>query len=210
MPLHIHFLRHGDVQPTRPYNSEKGYPDPPLSDLGQQQADRLGQRLQGQRLQGPPISKIYCSDLLRARQTAGIINTYLQLDITEDAALREIHMGDLHQKSWDDIERETPGVHARWLKHDWDMPYPRGECGADVKNRVMPVVRDIIRREEDHTAIVCHGGVIMILASFFLELPVEKRFRMRVDNCSISTVECHVDKEMFIVTCLNDTAHLAA
>jgi probable phosphoglycerate mutase len=203
MNQHLYFLRHGDVQRIPSFNAEKDYPDYPLSDLGKQQADLLGQRLQRM-----PVSKIYCSDLLRAKQTTGIINEFLQLDISENPALREIHMGELHHKSWEAVEQKHPGIYAQWRKHDRDLPYPNGECGADVNNRVMPVVREILKNQEDHVAIVCHGGLIMILFSFFLGLPLEKRFHMRIDNCSISTVEYHVEEDVFVVTSLNDTAHL--
>ncbi|MCP4406061.1 MAG: histidine phosphatase family protein [bacterium] len=162
----------------------------------------------GRRLQHLSVPEISCSDLLRANQTADIVNTYLQCGITLHSALREIHMGELFWKSWDDLERETPGVSAEWHRHEWDMPYPGGECGADVKNRCMPVVQDIFEKQEEHAVIVCHGGLIMILFSFFLDVPFEKRFHMRIDNCSISTVEYHADEKNVVVTRLNDTAHL--
>jgi broad specificity phosphatase PhoE len=61
-------------------------PDTDLTDLGREQATRLGNWLAAQ---GYSFCAIYCSTLRRARQTAGIVNAHFDLEITFDQDLRE-------------------------------------------------------------------------------------------------------------------------
>ena len=61
-------------------------PDTDLTDLGRQQAARLGTWLAEQ---GYDFATCYCSPLRRARQTAEVINAHFGLEIVFDADLRE-------------------------------------------------------------------------------------------------------------------------
>jgi broad specificity phosphatase PhoE len=61
-------------------------PDTELTDLGREQAAKLGRWLVDQ---GYDFSALYCSTLRRARQTAEIINVHFGLAITFDPDLRE-------------------------------------------------------------------------------------------------------------------------
>ena len=61
-------------------------PDTDLTDLGRDQATKLGRWLGDQ---GYDFTALYCSTLRRARQTAGIINRHFGLEITFDPDLRE-------------------------------------------------------------------------------------------------------------------------
>jgi broad specificity phosphatase PhoE len=61
-------------------------PDTDLTDLGRQQATRLGNWLAEQ---GYAFKALFCSPLRRARETAEIINTRFGLDIVFDPGLRE-------------------------------------------------------------------------------------------------------------------------
>jgi broad specificity phosphatase PhoE len=61
-------------------------PDTDLTDLGREQATRLGDWLAAQ---GYSFTAITCSTLRRARQTAQIVNAHFDLDIAFDRDLRE-------------------------------------------------------------------------------------------------------------------------
>jgi broad specificity phosphatase PhoE len=74
-------------------------PDTDLTDLGREQATRLGNWLAAQ---GYSFSAIACSTLQRARQTAEIVNAHFGLDITFDHDLRETegdHISELPLRS---------------------------------------------------------------------------------------------------------------
>jgi broad specificity phosphatase PhoE len=74
-------------------------PDTDLTDLGREQATRLGNWLA---TQGYDFCAIYCSTLRRARQTAGIVNAHFDLEIAFDRDLRESegdHLAELPLRS---------------------------------------------------------------------------------------------------------------
>ena len=85
----IYLVRHGQTD----WNLEKktqGHTDISLNDNGREQALRVSDLLRNYK-----IDKIYSSDLLRASETAEIINKCLNLNIILDNRLREINYGDL-------------------------------------------------------------------------------------------------------------------
>jgi broad specificity phosphatase PhoE len=65
-------------------------PDTDLTELGREQAARLGNWLIDQ---GYQFTAIHCSTLRRARQTATIVNAHFGLGIVFDADLREADIG---------------------------------------------------------------------------------------------------------------------
>lgn len=81
--LELVLARHGQSYT----NLDRDYgPDGDLTDLGREQAARLGRWLAEQEY---TFAAIYCSTLRRARQTAEILNAHFGLEIAFDADLRE-------------------------------------------------------------------------------------------------------------------------
>ena len=180
--------------------------DPDLTETGITQAHRLGARLKSE-----SIDCIYASTLRRARHTAQIASEYTGVPVEPREALREIHFGRLRQETWEDIEKDLPGYHAEWSRHLTDMPYPGGECGADVAARALPVIDEIIASGAARAAVVVHGGVIRSLLCAFLGLGQEKRFQFGapLENTSITIVRWDAKKARYFIHSLNDYSHLA-
>lgn len=206
----LYLIRHGETinnasrrNVPSTYNYKKKCPDPPLNETGIRQAHLLGERLQACN-----INVIYSSDLLRTQQTSQIINKYIGKKIISRAALREIDMGELHLRSFEELKEEFPEFYNNWNKHDSDMPYPHGESGRDVLKRTSEVIKEITHKNIGNAAVVTHGGVIRVLVSIFLGMPLENRFRFVLDNCGITEVRYDTASDMFKVLCLNDSAHL--
>jgi broad specificity phosphatase PhoE len=121
-------------------------PDTDLTDLGREQAGRLGDWLVEQ---GYSFTTIYCSTLRRARQTAEIVNARFGLGIVFDPDLRESegdHLGELPPR-------------ARPL--DVDPPPPFGPTYEAVRERVVrATVRILDENPEGHVLVVSHAGVL--------------------------------------------------
>lgn len=205
----LYLIRHGETinnssrrNVPSTYNYEKKCPDPPLNETGISQAHLLGKRLHDY-----SINAIYSSDLLRAQQTSQIINKYIGRKIISRTALREIDMGELHLRSFEELKEDFPDFYNNWNKHDSDMPYPHGENGSDVLKRTSGVIKEIMHENIGNTAVVTHGGVIRVLVSVFLGMPLKNRFRFVLDNCGITAVR-YTANDMFKIICLNDSAHL--
>ena len=83
----IIFVRHGETD----YNKIKrvqGTQQIPLNEQGKTQAQQVAESLQQYK-----ITHIYCSGLVRARETAEIINSSLSLPIMTDDRLNERNWG---------------------------------------------------------------------------------------------------------------------
>jgi broad specificity phosphatase PhoE len=75
------------------------------------------------------------------------------------------------------------------------LPYPQGERVANVLKRVWPLIEEIVERYLGEVAIVTHGGVILVLISACLNLPLEHRFNFApLANCGCSTL-CYDHKD---------------
>ena len=105
----IYLIRHGQTD-WNYFKKIQGQLDIPLNEIGKREAFE-----QGQQLCSYPIKKIISSDLSRAKETAEIINKFLNLPISFDSRLREINYGhlqgllskDISQQAWE-IFNNTP------------------------------------------------------------------------------------------------------
>jgi len=155
-PRIIFLARHGETEWNR-VGRWQGKTDIPLSDVGRAQAHALRQRVSDR-----GITRVYASDLGRARETADIVAAALGLTpVTLDARLRERGFG-----CFEGLTRAECGVHhpeawARYLADRRSTP-PDAEPQGDVVARMMEALTEIARATPDDGAVlaVSHGGAI--------------------------------------------------
>jgi len=92
IPKPFYFLRHGQTD-SNAKRQFCGISDIPLNAVGVQQAKAAALHMQNL-----PISAIFASNLLRAKQTATIVNTYLNKEIHIVKDLQECNFGILEGK----------------------------------------------------------------------------------------------------------------
>lgn len=203
--IKLYFIRHGRQ------NSGLCNVDVPLDDAGKKQAELVAKRLKGY-----DIHKLYCSGLIRAKQTAEIIGKELNLEAYIEEDLREISYG--HMEGLDSAElkaRYGDFLEKRKMAKE-DLPCPGGESGEDVYNRAMPVINRIIEESSGENtkniAIVTHGGLIRSVVVGILESDFAKKLCVAKDleNCSITEIDYDETTENFILERLNDFAHIEA
>lgn len=181
--------------------------DVELSPEGRRQA-----RLLGQRLGGYGLEKLYSSELIRARETAEILNEELgglPFEILPD--VEEVHFGGFTGKTDKEIKKVYADYWAERALHRSDLPYPEGgECGADVAARVLPQIRKLCARKEQRIALVTHGGVIRSLCAALLETDQKNKlkFVVNLENTSLTQILYDGDRDLFFLERLNDFAHL--
>src|SRR5262252_6100524 len=156
-PSRLLLVRHGEST----WNAARriqGQLDPPLSDLGMAQSREVGERLAGLRLAG-----LYCSDLVRARQTAELIAGAVGLEPQAEPGLREIALGAWEGKTREELIDEYPDLWERWSREpDWDI-VPGGEGAQPFAERVnATLVRLRDRHPRGDVICVTHGGVIQV------------------------------------------------
>lgn len=177
---------------------EDGKPaDPPLSETGRAQAERLARWLAGEE-----IHAVYASPMARARQTAAPLARQLGLSARIEPGLVEMdHLSQryipmeelkaMDRQAW--LELVQGGLYA-----EVDLPAFR----ANVRRTVERIVAD---HSGERVAVVCHGGVINAWGGQVLG--IEEPFFVDVGYTSISRFLAAGSGERSIVS-LNETAHL--
>lgn len=225
--MNIYLIRHG-----RQSSSDCNV-NVDLAPEGERQAALLGQRIKNY-----PIDALYCSDLIRAEQTAKIafagqpaLLEHLQIR----SGLAEIDFGELTGQPDAMVKRFYADYYQEQMDRfaegrvqtgnaldevnefigDFFVPteeiwYPQGETGESVLTRVMPVIQEWIESEYQNITVVTHGGVIRILLTALFGGDFAKRlmFGTSLENCSITQLHYDEEKNGFFLDRFNDYAHL--
>ena len=177
----------------------QGGTDVALSALGRRQAEALGRAVRGRRL-----AAAYVSPMQRAFETATIALEGTRVPLVAIDELRELSLGEWEGCTVDEVSAREGDPYRRWVRAPLDCPPPGGEALPEVCGRVLRAIGRIAAAHPngDDVLIVAHGGVISVYACHLLGCSFNTVWRLRVDNCSLTTVE-----PPRIVT-LNDTSHL--
>lgn len=128
------------------------------------------------------ISQIITSDILRAKQTADIINETINVPIFEDINLREQNKGTLSGKL---KSRLTPEEKELITNQTINTTFPNGESLLDLYKRIRNYLK-VIDTFEDNTLIVTHRGVINIIYYILNDIPLDmEKGRFNVDHISL-------------------------
>jgi broad specificity phosphatase PhoE len=149
----VYLARHGQTA----YNLEgrfQGQLPVPLDETGREQAADLAERAAAY-----GFAALWCSPLLRARETADVVARRIGLDPREDARLMETDAGDWTDRSFAEIQAQAPEQFAAFAAGDPDFAFPGGESFAEQEVRVSAALADI-ERGELPALVVCHGMVI--------------------------------------------------
>jgi broad specificity phosphatase PhoE len=179
----------------------QGGTDVELSALGRRQAEALGRAVRGRRL-----AAAYVSPMQRAFETATIALEGTGVPLVSVDELRELSLGEWEGCTVDEVSAREGDPYRRWVRAPLDCPPPGGEALPEVCGRVLRAIDRIALAHPngDDVLIVAHGGVISVYLCHLLGCSFNTLWRLRVDNCSLTTVE-----PPRIVT-LNDTSHLSA
>lgn len=139
----------------------------PLDDTGREQARDLAERAGAgagggsDGADGIPFRALWCSPLLRARETADIVAARIGLTPREDARLMETDAGDWTDRLFADVHAEDPDGFTGFIEGRPDFAFPGGESFAQQGERVAAALADV-ERGQLPALVVCHGVVIRI------------------------------------------------
>ncbi|MGE5586811.1 MAG: alpha-ribazole phosphatase [Clostridia bacterium] len=204
MTTRVFLVRHGETEwnAARRY---QGHRDVPLSPAGELQAERLSRRLMRESL-----SAVYTSDLSRAVATARAIARPHGVPVVELRELREIDMGEWEGMSFHELQRTRPVDVARWLEDTANNPIPGGESYADLMDRVVPKVTELVRAHPGASiCVVSHAGPVKMVLCDALGITPESRHRIDLVNGSLCAVEYSPGRAPRVLL-MNDTCHLHA
>ncbi|MBE0627152.1 MAG: histidine phosphatase family protein [Burkholderiales bacterium] len=178
---HLIAIRHGETE----WNSEgrfQGHLNSVLNAEGMAQAQALGMRLAGERL-----DLLLSSDLGRALQTASAIAMRTGHEIVVDPRLRERRMGVFQGLTPDEVQRRYPQEYARFLSHDPDYAIPEGESMRQLFERSVACFSELARLHAGLTlATVTHGGVLAMLYRHAAAMPLAAPRNFPLHNAGVN------------------------
>ncbi len=185
----------------------QGWADPPLDEIGCEQARKLARRLADE---GHGLAAIYSSPLARARQTAEEIARALKLILQTDDRLKENNVGQLTGLTGPEIDEQFPEWVALFRRpgNEWVQP-PGGEDRDEFVNRAVAAMADVVAKHPEQTvAIISHGGTLGVYLAHLLGMPIHRRLPFQFDNASLSVVRVDNTETRVRLIKFNDTSHL--
>jgi broad specificity phosphatase PhoE len=140
----------------------QGHADQPLNAVGLAEAARAAQELA--RPEVVKLDAVFCSDLLRAVQTAELIAAATGLTCFVDPRLREVKLGVWEGMLSTDIKQNFPDeIEARFRDPVAFRP-PGGETLGEVAGRIFQAVDEITAQYPGgQVAVVSHGLALAVL-----------------------------------------------
>jgi broad specificity phosphatase PhoE len=154
-PANVYLARHGQTA----YNLERrfqGHLPVPLDDTGLKQAADLAERASTHE-----FAALWCSPLLRARETADVVAERIGIEPCEEPRLMETDAGDWTGRLFVDVQAEHPDGFAGFINGNPNFAFPGGESFAQQGVRVAAALA-YVERGDLPALVVCHGVVIRI------------------------------------------------
>ena len=149
----IYLLRHGDT--GLPYVLV-GSTDAPLAAHA-----RAGLQGSGRLLSAIDFDHIWCSPMLRCRETLATVLPEAKAEFVDD--LREVDFGLWEMMKFPEISKQYPGEAARLAAWDPEFAFPGGESIASYLARVAAIRERVKATCADHgqkILLITHSGII--------------------------------------------------
>jgi broad specificity phosphatase PhoE len=194
-------VRHGETE-WNVEGREMGQLDSPLTRRGILQAKALATRIRVIR-----FAALYCSDLGRAVSTAEIIASATGHAPTQDAGLRERHMGIFQGLTKSEMSAQFPLEYSQYRKIGHTFRIPQGESGEDRLARSVRVLTEIAMRHAGQTVVaVTHGGFLMGFFESVLGMAPGNGWRFKRQNAAFNCFEYSAGR--WSLETWNETGHL--
>ena len=175
----LFFARHGQTE-WNAIRRMQGHLDSDLSELGHQQA-----HTNGKFLASLDIDYLVASPLDRTRQTADIINQYLNLEIIYDDRIMEWDCGDWSGEMWNQLADKWPEEFSAWQADQYYYRGPNCENYPDMIDRTNPFLDELKQLPHQHIVIVSHGMIGRVMVGSLLGLAPEQMFSFGQSNDTI-------------------------
>ena len=190
-------VRHGETD----WNIAKriqGSTDIPLNKTGILQAAVLAEKLS---CRATPITAVYTSKLLRAKQTGEAIAQKFSIHCQTVPGLEELNFGLWEGICWEEVESQFPKEYLLWHQNRRYKHPPGGESYNDLLLRVLPVLKNLRQKHAEcknsDIVVVTHSACIMALLSLFNNTPFHEMIK-RYKLANTAVVELDADTNLDI------------
>ncbi len=199
---HFILIRHGETEWNREVRF-RGRADISLNDVGLAQAAATGRRIAA----AWQPAAIYCSPMIRARQTAAAIAEWVSLPVQPHEGLYDIDFGQLQGLTVDEAAARWPEVVRSWVETPGATRFPGGERLADLHARAMAMLETLTVRHENETVVlVGHTVINRVILLGVLGLGLDRFWHLGQDTCAINRFEATAGD--YVLLSLNDVCHL--
>lgn len=185
-----YFIRHGEIAS----NLKKVYSG--RSDEELTQAGRMQVKAACQELVDLDINGIFCSPLVRTRQTAEIILDELGLEIPVhiDESFNELKMGPWEGMAESEVEKQYPEAWALWNRSPADLALNGRETLQQLQSRVLQGIRRIEDEYQyEAVLVVSHVAIIRVISLYATREHINKYKSVKVDNAKVTRFEIKRD-----------------
>lgn len=205
--MNIYLIRHAQTN----LNGQKrfiGYTDETLSEAGKKQAKALAEVFKDKQ-----IDVIYCSPLIRAKETALAIakSQTKEPPVIFKDGLKEVGFGNWEKLTYLEAYQINPEINE-WLLNPSKVQIPGGEKWHDFKSRVKSAFEEISKSEMDNICIVCHSGPLRLIIGNII-YPKQELSYLSPNNIALyhGSITC-IEKieNNFYIKSLNEVCHLKA
>jgi broad specificity phosphatase PhoE len=198
--MDLYLIRHGESD--IPQDSVQH--DYPLSELGREQARRLGERFLGLH-----IDRLITTPYRRTRETAGAIALGTGARMIEESALGAIDTGEMHHTPYSQRRERFPEFFAN-PSPLLDFARVGGESAQAFAERVTGAFVEKVWerhwREKMTVVLVCHTETINVILHHLFRMPYEGWMLFSIDHTSVTMLDVRLDRPR--VRYINDTTHL--
>lgn len=176
----IYLMRHG----ADPTDRLGGWSPSGLTEKGREQVHNALNDLYDK-----GITKIYSSDLVRAKETAEIVAREFSLDIIFLPEFRESNNGLLAGMLKTEAMKNFPGVYYNNL--GWTEKWPNGESSEEFYNRIKNAWHDFKKLVgNNNVLLVSHGGVMNVILCLENGIPyTNKETHFKIKDAEIIKID---------------------
>jgi broad specificity phosphatase PhoE len=200
----IIFLRHGESVG----NAEsrwQGQAEFPLTDKGRKQAQALAKRWQAE---GRQFDSVISSPLERARATAEIIASALNLTLETDPIWMERNIGEIAGMTGEEVNRRLP--ERKFITPFSAIVGDEGEGDWALYLRAGQALQILLRRKPGKYLVVSHGGLLNQVMYAIVGIAPQANFsgpRFRFKNTGFAHVSYLPHSHRWQINALNDRSH---
>ena len=175
----VDLIRHGEPIGGHIY---RGHLDHPLTDKGwQQMRTAVGEQA--------PWQHIVTSPLSRCAEFAYQLGQQLTIPVKEQADFMEIGFGHWEGKSAQQLEDESKAEFYAFYDDPINNTPPQAEPLVSFEQRVSAAWNSLLEEYQDkHVLVVGHAGMMRIIISHVLQMPLDAMYRINIPHAGISRI----------------------
>lgn len=181
----------------------RGRADVPLDETGRRQAELVAEYLGSRKLDA-----VHASPLVRALATAETIAGRHGLAVEVSPSLTDIDFGEWQGLTHGEVRERYGDAYAAWRDRPDKARIPAGESLAEVRERAMTVLSDLVASGAEGAAVVVvsHRVVLKVLVCAMLGLDNSHFWSFRLDTAGTTVLNHHGGR--FTLNSHNVTAYL--